>query len=155
MSIELRPMRADEFPAWKAESVAAYAADMHENGGVPRDAADAKATGDFDSLLGQGVETPDQFLHVIEEGEAVVGHLWTAERASPTGRVLFVFEVRVAESARGRGVGRGAMRFAERLAREQGLGRVELNVMGGNEVARGLYRSLGYDEVAVYMGKSL
>jgi ribosomal protein S18 acetylase RimI-like enzyme len=32
---------------------------------------------------------------------------------------------------------------------------VELNVMGGNDVARGLYRALGYDEVAVYMGKTL
>jgi len=27
--------------------------------------------------------------------------------------------------------------------------------MGGNEVARRLYRALGYDEVAVYMGKTL
>jgi ribosomal protein S18 acetylase RimI-like enzyme len=155
MSIDLRPMRPDEFPAWKAESVAAYAADMRENGGVPRDAADAKANGDFDGLLAQGVETPDQFLHVIEDDGAVVGSLWTATRDSPTGRVVFVYEVRVAEHARGRGLGRAAMEFTERFAREQGLDRIELNVMGGNEVARGLYRSLGYDEVAVYMGKTV
>ncbi|MDX6451142.1 MAG: hypothetical protein QOH16_1191 [Gaiellaceae bacterium] len=155
MSIELRPMRSDEFAEWKAQSVAAYATDMHENGGVPRDAADAKATSDFDGLLAAGVETTDQFLHVIEEDGAVVGHLWTASRDSPTGRVLFVYEVRVAEQARGRGFGRKAMEFAEGFAREQGLGRIELNVMGGNEVARGLYRSLAYDEVAVYMGKTV
>jgi hypothetical protein len=30
-----------------------------------------------------------------------------------------------------------------------------LNVFGGNEVARGLYRSLGYSENAVIMSKSL
>jgi ribosomal protein S18 acetylase RimI-like enzyme len=155
MSIELRLMREDEFPEWKANSVGAYATDMHVNGGVPRDAADAKATSDFDGLLGQGVETPDQFLHVIEEDGAVVGHLWTAARTSPIGRVLFVYEVRVSEQARGRGLGREAMKFAERFAREQRLDRIELNVMGGNEVARGLYRSLGYDEVAVYMGKTI
>jgi ribosomal protein S18 acetylase RimI-like enzyme len=47
------------------------------------------------------------------------------------------------------------MEFAEGFAREQGLDRIELNVMGGNEVARGLYRSLAYDEVAVYMGKTV
>jgi hypothetical protein len=34
-------------------------------------------------------------------------------------------------------------------------GRIELNVVGGNDVARGLSRSLGNDEVAVYMGKTL
>jgi hypothetical protein len=49
MSIELRPMRADEFAEWKADSVASYSADMEENGGMPRDAADAKAISDFDA----------------------------------------------------------------------------------------------------------
>jgi ribosomal protein S18 acetylase RimI-like enzyme len=155
MSVALRPMRGDEFPEWKTTSVAAYATDMQENGGLPRDAADAKARSDFDGLLAEGVETPDQFLHVIEENGQVVGHLWTAARDSPTGRVLFVYEVRVSEHARGRGVGRAAMEFAESWARDRGLGRIELNVMGGNEAARGLYRSLGYDEVAVYMGKAV
>jgi ribosomal protein S18 acetylase RimI-like enzyme len=155
MSIELRRMRADEFPEWKADSVASYSADMQENGGMPRDAADAKATSDFERLLVQDVETPEHFLHVIEDHGSVVGYLWLALRDSPSGRVLFVYEVRIAEEARGRGLGRAAMEFAARFAAEQGLGRIELNVMGGNEVARGLYRALGYDEVAVYMGKNL
>ena len=39
--------------------------------------------------------------------------------------------------------------------RAHGLDRIELNVFGGNEVARGLYRSLGYAESAVYMVKRL
>jgi ribosomal protein S18 acetylase RimI-like enzyme len=155
MSIELRRMRADEFPEWKAGSVASYSADMQENGGMPRDAADAKAISDFDRLLVQDVETPEHFLHVIEEDGSVVGYLWLALRDSPSERVLFVYEVRIAEEARGRGLGRAAMEFAARFAAEQGLGRIELNVMGGNDVARGLYRALGYDEVAVYMGKNL
>ena len=155
MSIEFRRMRADEFPEWKAGSVESYSADMQENGGMPRDAADAKAISDFDRLLTQGVETPEHFVHVIEEDGSVVGYLWLALRDSPSERVLFVYEVRISEEARGRGLGRAAMEFAERFAAEQGLGRIELNVMGGNDVARGLYRVLGYDEVAVYMGKTL
>jgi ribosomal protein S18 acetylase RimI-like enzyme len=36
-----------------------------------------------------------------------------------------------------------------------GLARIELNVFGGNEVARGLYRSLGNAEAAVRMDKKL
>jgi ribosomal protein S18 acetylase RimI-like enzyme len=155
MSIELRRMRAEEFPGWKASSVESYSADMQENGGMLRAAADAKAISDFDRLLAQGVETPEHFVHVIEEDGSVVGYLWLAVRDSPSERVVFVYEVRIAEEARGRGLGRAAMEFAERFAAEQGLGRIELNVMGGNDVARGLYRALGYDEVAVYMGKTL
>jgi len=41
------------------------------------------------------------------------------------------------------------------LGRERGGARVELTVFGGNEVARTLYRSLGYEESAVWMGKDL
>jgi RimJ/RimL family protein N-acetyltransferase len=43
----------------------------------------------------------------------------------------------------------------EALARELGADRVTLNVFGGNEVARSLYRSLGYVEESVHMRKRL
>jgi ribosomal protein S18 acetylase RimI-like enzyme len=45
------------------------------------------------------------------------------------------------------------MVFAEDEARRRGIDRVALNVFGRNEVARGLYRSLGYEENAVSMSK--
>ena len=56
---------------------------------------------------------------------------------------------------RGRGLGRRAMELVEREVRARGLERVELNVFGGNAVARSLYRSLGYAERAVIMSKEL
>ena len=51
--------------------------------------------------------------------------------------------------------GKAAMVFAEEEALRRGHDRVALNVFGGNEVARSLYRSLGYDENAVSMSKKL
>ena len=155
MSVELRPMRDDEFPAWREASELEYAAQIHEKGGLSREAADAKAEKDFASILTHGVETPNHALNVIVDDGAVVGSLWTAVRESDAGRVLFVYEIRLAEEARGRGIGRAAMRLAEDVARGQGLTRIELNVFGGNDAARNLYRSLDYAEVAVYMGKDL
>jgi ribosomal protein S18 acetylase RimI-like enzyme len=47
------------------------------------------------------------------------------------------------------------MRLAEDEARGRGIDRIELNVFGGNDVARGLYRSLGYVETAAQMRKDL
>jgi ribosomal protein S18 acetylase RimI-like enzyme len=47
------------------------------------------------------------------------------------------------------------MLFAEAEARRRAFDRIGLNVFGGNEVARHLYRSLGYAEKAMFMGKSL
>jgi RimJ/RimL family protein N-acetyltransferase len=47
------------------------------------------------------------------------------------------------------------MLLAEDEARARGIGRIELNVFGGNAVARRLYLSLGYVERAVLMAKDL
>jgi ribosomal protein S18 acetylase RimI-like enzyme len=68
---------------------------------------------------------------------------------------LFIYDIRLDERFRGRGYGKAAMEFAEEEARRLGVGRVALNVFGGNEVARNLYRSLGYQENAIAMSKTL
>jgi ribosomal protein S18 acetylase RimI-like enzyme len=47
------------------------------------------------------------------------------------------------------------MLLAEEEARRRGIGRLALNVFGRNTVARRLYQSLGYEENAVAMSKSL
>jgi ribosomal protein S18 acetylase RimI-like enzyme len=47
------------------------------------------------------------------------------------------------------------MSLVEAEARRRGAPVVELNVWGGNTVARSLYRSLGYAERSVFMSKDL
>jgi hypothetical protein len=47
------------------------------------------------------------------------------------------------------------MLFAEAEARRRGFDRIGLNVFGGNEVARNLYRALGHTERAIIMSKHL
>jgi ribosomal protein S18 acetylase RimI-like enzyme len=90
---------------------------------------------------------------VIEAGGERVGELWLAEREEQRRRLLWVYQLRVDERHRGRGFARAAMDFAEQEAGRRGLSHVALNVFGGNEAARGLYRSLGYTEDAVSMSK--
>ncbi|HZQ82009.1 MAG TPA: GNAT family N-acetyltransferase [Gaiellaceae bacterium] len=154
---ELRPLREDEFDDWAARSMRDYADNMHEHGGIPVAEAETKSKEDHARLFPDWRVPEGHFVYVIEDGGAVRGHLWLAERDGVNGGAphLFVYGILIDEDARGRGIGRAAMTLAEGIARERGLGRIELNVFGGNDVARGLYRSLGYDEVAVYMGKDL
>ena len=47
------------------------------------------------------------------------------------------------------------MELAEAEARRNGLHALGLNVYGHNAVARALYSSLGYNEIAVRMRKTL
>ncbi len=157
MTTTLRPLREDEFHAWSERSRAGYAHSIEHDGGVPHDLAVEKAERDYAQILPDGLATPGQaiFSVEVEQGGEVAGSLWVAERTSDAGAILFVYALEIDESYRGQGRAKAAMRAAEAEARRRGLDRIELNVFGGNATARGLYRALGYAEVAVYMGKDL
>jgi ribosomal protein S18 acetylase RimI-like enzyme len=152
MSTQLRPMSQDEFDTWLPHAKVLYAADI-AGAGISEDAARAKAERDFPLLLPDGLATEGQDLYTIEHDGERVGMLWVTERMDDFGSNLFIYDVQIDEAQRGRGLGRAAMLLAEEEARRRGIPAVTLNVFGGNEIARNLYRSLGYAESAVYMMK--
>jgi GNAT superfamily N-acetyltransferase len=156
VKIKLRPMRADEFPAFAATTKEGYVRDMSENGGVDPGTARTKAEEDFARLLPDGLASAGQFLFVIEDEDgAARGALWFAEEERRGRPCAFLYDIHVDEASRGQGVGRLAMQQLEQEASARGLGAIELNVFGGNVVARSLYRSLGYAETFVGMRKQL
>jgi ribosomal protein S18 acetylase RimI-like enzyme len=154
-ALRLRPILAEEFPAFVAASKAGYASDIEVHGGQTHEAAREKAEADFPAVLPQGLDTPGHAIFVVEADGAVVGRLWLAERELGGRRVLYIYDISIDPGHQGRGYGRATMKLAEEEARARGIGRIELNVFGGNEVARSLYRSLGYAETSVQMGKDL
>jgi len=151
----IRPLREDEFDAWYEECRDRYARDIEESGGVPRAEAQRKAVDDMVSTLTDRLATEGHGFYVVEVDGEAAGWLWVAERPGMAGQQLWIYEVRVDERHRGKGLGRALMEFAEEEAHRRGLPQVGLNVFGGNEVARNLYRSLGYFESAVFMVKPL
>jgi GNAT superfamily N-acetyltransferase len=151
MSPSLRPLTADEIAELAPKIEHAYAEDMRQNGGLSAEVARRKAADDTAKVLGD----PANALYALEHDGERVGHLWVGDRQLQERCVLWIWDVFVDEAHRGRGHGRAAMQLAEEEARRRGLQRIELNVFGGNEVARSLYRSLGYAEWAVAMGKDL
>jgi ribosomal protein S18 acetylase RimI-like enzyme len=95
-----------------------------------------------------------------DDGETVVGALVVR----PVGEALLLESVAVAPAHQGRGIGRQLISHAEGLARDQGLGAVELytNVLMTENLS--LYPALGYEETGrvseagfdrVYFRKSL
>jgi ribosomal protein S18 acetylase RimI-like enzyme len=156
MSVRLRPLHESEFAAWEARSKARYADDMIRHAGLPPERAHDKAARDFARLFPDGLGSEEQHVWVIEDSEGTVGHGWLGERDTPeSGRFAYVYEIEIDEAYRGLGYGRAGMLLLEAEARALDHNRIELNVFGGNEVARGLYQSLDYEELAVSMGKEL
>ncbi|MER6694067.1 GNAT family N-acetyltransferase [Streptomyces minutiscleroticus] len=145
-----RPMTEEEYSSWYAATRESYARSWIERG-VPEAEAYAKAQRDHERLLPQGPATEGTRLAVLEHGGEPVGLLWLAPRDG----VSFVYKVETYPRHRGRGHGRTLMRLAERLAAEEGLDRVGLNVFAGNTAAERLYESLGYETVVHHLYKPL
>jgi ribosomal protein S18 acetylase RimI-like enzyme len=154
-TVRLRPMTADEFSPFVAAAETEYAHDMEVHGGHTHEAAQHKADEDMAAVLPNGLETTGHHIFVVEADGVAVGRLWLAERPMGGRQVLYIYDLSVDAEHRGHGYGRAAMRLAEDEAQARGIGRLELNVFGGNDVARGLYRSLGYVETAIHMAKDL
>ena len=152
MRVRLRELREDELPEWLAVALRFYVDDLERHAGMSSAEAEEKAQRDHEALFPSGKPIEGQHLFAIEDerGEAI-GRLFFTMR--PGG--VWLYEIELEERFRGRGLGREAMLAFEERARELGAAKVTLNVFGGNEIARSLYRSLGYVEESVRMGKRL
>jgi len=155
--ITLRPMTGDEFEGWSGRARDAYAEDVRVELGYTAEAAREKSRRDFASLLPDGVSSPGQTMLTAEDADSgeLVGYLWFGVRDYGGQRIGFVWQIEVLEAARGRGYGRAIMTALEEQVTSRGIDRIDLNVFGGNNVARALYRSLGYRETHVGMTKQL
>jgi RimJ/RimL family protein N-acetyltransferase len=148
--VSLRPYPTDELEAMWDDAEARYAADLLDNGGLLADEASAKAAKDTESLRGIA-----PLVFEIEHEGTRVGRVVVGLDAFGKPGAAWLYEIVLDEAVRGRGFGREALRLTEAAARAGGMNRIDLNVFGGNAVARSLYASEGYAESSVHMGKLL
>ena len=66
-----------------------------------------------------------------------------------------VSDLLVRDAYRGRGLGRDLMQAAEEFARDNDVQWLRISVMAGNQSARELYSSMGFDEIYVELEKNL
>jgi ribosomal protein S18 acetylase RimI-like enzyme len=145
-----RDMTPDEFTSWKTSSIDSYAEENLARSGGNRELARQRSLESFARLLPDDAATPHhRLLTLVRDGEPVgdlwLRHHWPRYRdAVPADDQTFTFDVAISADRRGQGLGRAAMLAAERFAIEVGDHQLGLNVFGDNDVANGLYRSLGY-----------
>ena len=144
-------MRQDEYEPWDAAHRVEYERGLIEFAGMSREAAREKVDHDVPAVLPDGLATPDTHFWVVEDDGRRVGSMFLGIRAGEA----WLYDIVIDEPERGRGYGRKAMLALEDEVRSLGHDGIGLNVFGGNDVARGLYRSLGYVERSVQMGKEL
>jgi len=149
--IALRPLREDEYEAWDTAHRAEYGRGLVEHVGMSREQAEAKVERDVAHVLPQGLATENTWIWAVENDGRVVGTVYVGVRDGGA----WLYDITITESERGKGYGRAAMAALEDEVRALGHDTIGLNVWGGNDVARGLYRSLGWDEESVHMRRRL
>ena len=92
-------------------------------------------------------------LWVVRDRDTVVGYLAVALGFSfeYRGREAFVDELLIAESHRGRGLGREALELAETYCREAGVNALHLEVERHREPALELYRRRGFEDFGRFL----
>lgn len=138
-----RPMDEEESRRWLAHARQRCVRHWTELG-VPPARAEAMAVRDHDGA-------PGTTLAVLSHDGEDVGTLWVGPHADGA----HVFDVEVGAAHRGRGHGRTLMLLAEREALAAGAVALGLTVFAGNEPARRLYDSLGYETTVVHLYKAL
>jgi ribosomal protein S18 acetylase RimI-like enzyme len=159
VAVRLRPLRDEELPEFIDTLRGEYVRTLVADAGMSRNDAEDKASADHGSLFPGGRRQPNQRIYLLEDATTgeVRGHLFWAERKPPglTTTRAFLYEIYIDERFRGQGLGRRAMELLETEVRDEGLPGIDLNVWGGNDPARSLYRSLGFAERSVFMSKEL
>ncbi|SDJ14133.1 GNAT family N-acetyltransferase [Salimicrobium halophilum] len=150
--MDVREMTVEEFEAYRTRAVAEYAEEHVKAGDWEGEGAPEKADEEFRSLLPNGVHTENHHLFSISEGETVIGMFWLAVVDKEKG---WIYDIKLDESARGKGYGKETMSEIDRLGKDLGLRTIRLHVFGHNHIARQLYEKTGYRETNVIMEKEL
>ncbi len=124
-------MSAEACSHYLETAISAYAKDNVASGRWPQEGALARSRAEFDSLLPQGLQTPDNHLFEIREAKTtpVIGFLWFAIVESRGQRTAFVYDIEIMPAYRRRGYAGAAFEALEHLVCQPGLSRIGLYVL--------------------------
>lgn len=153
----LAPMRPEVYDAYREAAIAGYTEDNVASGRWPREGALERSRANFESLLPQGLATPDHYLFEILAAEAgpTVGFLWFAVEERYGIRSAYVYDLAIHAESRRRGHAKRAFEALEHLVSALGLSSIGLHVFGNNPGAQALYAKLGYRVTGLNMAKHL
>jgi ribosomal protein S18 acetylase RimI-like enzyme len=145
--ITLVPLTEAERAVFFAEEVANYADQQVRDAGWPGEEALERAQGELTPVLereyAEGVVRGDRLWSAVASSGRTVGWIWVKPLPN---RAVFLEQMTVGETSRRHGYGRAMLAALEVLLARDGIDELRLNVFRGNEPARALYESAGYEQ---------
>nr|WP_085140966.1 GNAT family N-acetyltransferase [Mycolicibacterium conceptionense] len=153
-AVSVRQMTDDEYAVATATRQAASVEEL------ARHMPEAQARERFDrttaALLPQRQHTPGhQLVTALDDTATAVGYAWLGPDPRQSAGTVWLYDIHVFETARGRGYGRALLAAVEGLARDGGAETLALNVNSTNRRAVDLYRAAGYRSESSFLSKRL
>ncbi|KVQ50172.1 GCN5 family acetyltransferase [Burkholderia territorii] len=154
--LQMRPMTAGEFHAYRTRAIDGYARDLVSSGQNAADDAASRARACFDTLLPDGLLTDglltdglltagQTLVQLIDAASGdTVGDLWYAIVPEGPNRTLFIYDLDIIPTRRREGWATRALDALEAEARRHGVTGIGLSVFNHNTAARALYRACGF-----------
>ena len=156
--IELHEMIKDEYEAFCKLTLADHVRELTEVEGKTPEEAKRQALEEFNEVLPDGLDTPENFVMLIKSDGVDVGYIWTYHELCDGKKQSFICDFLIYEAQRRNGYGAEALRVMEEKARNAGCVESVLFVEDKNARAIRLYEKCGYVflrkmEYGMYMKK--
>jgi ribosomal protein S18 acetylase RimI-like enzyme len=148
-------MTQTELEVFLERTIPEYADDKVRAGHWAESEALERSRKEFADDLPQGLQTKNNYLYTLYDGDDAVGMIWMRANVDRPTNDGFILELYVEENQRGKGYGKQIMLLIEEKARELGLKAIGLHVFGSNKIAQNLYKAVGYEVTSVNMSKTL
>ena len=150
--IRLVPKSDEGTARWLPVAMSAYERARIDAGDTPELAAAARRQSQ-EQFFPDGRLIEGHFLFTVLVDGSDAGWLWIGPSSDPA--TWWVWDIRVHDAFRRRGIGRETMLLAEDVARSQGATVIRLNVFAYNDGAIRLYDNLGYATASMLKQKRL
>ena len=146
MQITFRPFTRHEFSRYEEWSIGAYAERLIRSGTETKADALAVSAEEFEELLPDGIDTPDNFFYYAEnEFGDNVGFVWLTFTEKDE---VFLGDFGVSPDYREQGYGGAILRALEAKLQKEGVYRVSTHVFDCEKTILRLYKDCGYSEYA-------
>jgi ribosomal protein S18 acetylase RimI-like enzyme len=154
--VRFTPLPAAEFDEYLTMTIGVYTR-MLADGGLDVHQARRRAETEFNTLLPQGVATPNNYIMGILDAKSNirVGHIWILASGEGLARFAYLCDLIVLPDYQGRGYGTAALRQIDDFVRELCLPFIKLHVLGNNPRAVSFYERAGYRVTELFMQRDL
>ncbi len=142
MTVKFNKFNKKQYENFKDFSIQEYAKDFIKSNNYTEDMALKRAEDDFNNIIPQGLDTPDNyFFSIVNEKEEDVGYIWYLIDGNIG---AFICDLFIKEDFRRKGYASQTLDLMEHEVKQHGCKAITLNVFDFNIEARALYEKCGY-----------